>query len=189
MYDEPHIAMTPSSATSDVSFAPSRSTGKERDAESGLDYFGARYYGSTMGRWMSPDWSASPEAVPYSHLDNPQSLNLYGYVLNNPLSKPDLDGHGCPPDCSTGNPVVDFLGGFANAYGSDNLAGAGRVNQTTFSGQLGQALGDVTAAGQGVGEVIVGTGGNVAGVALDATGVGAVVGVPANVVSTAVTVH
>jgi RHS repeat-associated protein len=33
----------------------SRYTGKERDAESGLDYFGARYYGSTMGRWMSPD--------------------------------------------------------------------------------------------------------------------------------------
>jgi RHS repeat-associated protein len=30
-------------------------TGKERDSESGLDYFGARYYGSNMGRWMSPD--------------------------------------------------------------------------------------------------------------------------------------
>ena len=29
-------------------------TGKERDAESGLDYFGARYYASNMGRWMSP---------------------------------------------------------------------------------------------------------------------------------------
>ena len=35
-------------------FSPSRYTGKERDAESGLDYFGARYYGSNMGRWMSP---------------------------------------------------------------------------------------------------------------------------------------
>jgi len=32
-----------------------RYTGKERDTESGLDYFGARYYGSNMGRWMSPD--------------------------------------------------------------------------------------------------------------------------------------
>jgi RHS repeat-associated protein len=30
-------------------------TGKERDTESGLDYFGARYYASSMGRWMSPD--------------------------------------------------------------------------------------------------------------------------------------
>jgi RHS repeat-associated protein len=67
-------------------------TGKERDAESGLDYFGARYYASSMGRWMSPDWADKPEAVPYSSLDNPQSLNLYGYVLNNPLSHADKDG-------------------------------------------------------------------------------------------------
>ena len=68
-------------------------TGKERDAESGLDYFGARYYASSMGRWMSPDWASNPEAVPYSKLDNPQSLNLYQYVLNNPLSQKDDDGH------------------------------------------------------------------------------------------------
>ena len=33
----------------------SRSTGKERDTESGNDYFGARYYGSSMGRFLSPD--------------------------------------------------------------------------------------------------------------------------------------
>ncbi|WP_254063708.1 RHS repeat-associated core domain-containing protein [Granulicella sp. S190] len=68
-------------------------TGKERDTESGLDYFGARYYASNMGRFMSPDWADKPEAVPYSTLDNPQSLNLYGYVLNNPLSRADADGH------------------------------------------------------------------------------------------------
>ena len=68
-------------------------TGKERDTESGLDYFGARYYASSMGRWMSPDWSASPTAIPYASLQNPQSLNLYGYVNNNPLSRADVDGH------------------------------------------------------------------------------------------------
>jgi RHS repeat-associated protein len=72
----------------------SRYTGKERDSESGLDYFGARYYGSTMGRFMSPDWSAKYEPVPYAKLDNPQSLNLYSYVYNNPLSRADRDGHG-----------------------------------------------------------------------------------------------
>ena len=71
----------------------SRCTGKERDAESGLDYFGARYYGSTMGRFMSPDWAAKVEPVPYSKLDNPQSLNLYQYMRNNPLSGADPDGH------------------------------------------------------------------------------------------------
>jgi RHS repeat-associated protein len=70
-------------------------TGKPRDTESNLDYFGARYYASSMGRWMSPDWAAKAEPVPYAKLDNPQSLNLYGYVLNNPLSKTDPDGHCC----------------------------------------------------------------------------------------------
>ena len=68
-------------------------TGKERDTESGNDYFGARYYSSSMGRWMSPDWSAKEEPVPYAKLDDPQSLNLYGYVGNNPLARADADGH------------------------------------------------------------------------------------------------
>ena len=68
-------------------------TGKERDAESQLDYFGARYYASTMGRFMSPDWSAKAEPVPYAKLENPQSLNLYAYVGNNPLSRSDPTGH------------------------------------------------------------------------------------------------
>jgi RHS repeat-associated protein len=69
------------------------STGKERDTESGLDYFGARYYASSMGRWMSPDWSGKPWAIPYADLRNPQSLNLYEYGANNPLSTTDKDGH------------------------------------------------------------------------------------------------
>lgn len=68
-------------------------TGKERDSESGNDYFGARYYASNMGRFMSPDWAAKVSPVPYAKLDDPQSLNLYAYVRNNPLSRADLDGH------------------------------------------------------------------------------------------------
>ena len=74
------------------------STGKERDTESGNDYFGARYYASSMGRWLSPDWSAKEEPVPYAKLENPQSLNLYAYLLNNPLSTTDPDGHGDQDD-------------------------------------------------------------------------------------------
>jgi RHS repeat-associated protein len=74
---------------------PPHSTGKERDAESGNDYFGARYYASTMGRFLSPDWSAQEDPVPYAVLDDPQSLNLYSYVRNNPLSRTDPTGH-CP---------------------------------------------------------------------------------------------
>ena len=68
-------------------------TGKERDAESGNDYFVARYYASSMGRFMSPDWAAQEEPVPYAQLDDPQSLNLYSYVRNNPLTRADADGH------------------------------------------------------------------------------------------------
>ena len=68
-------------------------TGKERDAESGNDYFGARYYASTMGRFLSPDWSDPAQPIPYASLHRPQSLNLYSYVENNPLSQIDDDGH------------------------------------------------------------------------------------------------
>jgi RHS repeat-associated protein len=69
-------------------------TGKERDDESGNDYFGARYYASSMGRFMSPDWSAKEDPVPYAKLADPQTLNLYTYVGNNPLTAIDADGHG-----------------------------------------------------------------------------------------------
>lgn len=83
-------------------FPAYRSTGKERDAESGNDYFGARYYASSMGRFLSPDWASNPQAVPYGIFTNPQTLNLYNYMRNNPLSGVDKDGHcGGPNDpCS-----------------------------------------------------------------------------------------
>ena len=71
-------------------------TGKERDAESGLDYFGARYYASSMGRWSSPDPSGLLLANPL----NPQSFNLYSYVGNNPVRYFDPDG--LSKDCGGG---------------------------------------------------------------------------------------
>jgi RHS repeat-associated protein len=48
-----------------------------------------------MGRWMSPDWSEGVQPIPYADPTNPQSLNLYAYVNNNPLSNTDQDGHSC----------------------------------------------------------------------------------------------
>jgi len=60
--------------------------GKERDSESGLDYFGARYYSSAAARFSSAD-----EAPP--NLFNPQSLNRYAYALDNPLAFVDPDGN------------------------------------------------------------------------------------------------
>lgn len=92
--------------------SPLHFTGKMRDTETGLDSFQARYYASMSGRWMLPDWSALPEAVPYATLGNPQTLNLYTYVGNNPITHTDVDGHyfgepgdpgqpGCTDGCST----------------------------------------------------------------------------------------
>jgi RHS repeat-associated protein len=63
-------------------------TGKERDYESSLDYFGARHYTSAMGRFMQPD-----EPFVDQEDSNPQSWNLYSYVLNNPLKSVDPDGN------------------------------------------------------------------------------------------------
>jgi RHS repeat-associated protein len=100
-------------------------TGKERDTESGNDYFGARYYSSSMGRFMSPDWSASPVALPYADLDNPQSLNLYAYAGNNPLVRIDKDGH-----CwSAIQSVCNFFVEFKNEL---------RYNEWTTNTQLAQ---------------------------------------------------
>jgi RHS repeat-associated protein len=64
-------------------------TGKERDQETGLDFFGARYYGGAQGRFTSPD----PGNVSgLNHMDDPQSWNGYSYVRNNPLKLTDPDG-------------------------------------------------------------------------------------------------
>ena len=71
-----------SKGTSDNKF---NFTGKETDEESGLIYFGARYYNPLIGRWISKDFVEGLIA-------SPQSLNKYVYVKNNPLSYIDPNG-------------------------------------------------------------------------------------------------
>jgi len=81
-------------------------TQKERDIETGLDYFLARYYSATQGRFTSPDEftdgpvelfnfadNASKNPTFYADLRKPQSLNKYQYSYNNPLRWVDPDGH------------------------------------------------------------------------------------------------
>src|SRR5438477_2046578 len=77
----------------------SRCTGKERDSESGLDNFGARYDASTMGRFMTPDPLGG-------HMEDPQTLNKYAYVRNNPTTLTDPTGldiwlQGCGKETSS----------------------------------------------------------------------------------------
>ena len=81
--------------------SPMHFTGKQRDTESNLDGFPARYYASVQGRWLTADWSVTPEPVPYAKLADPQSLNLYAYVDNDPSNHADPDGHeNFCPDCA-----------------------------------------------------------------------------------------
>jgi RHS repeat-associated protein len=70
---------------SDISFM--HFTGKEHDTESNLDNFGARYFSSQVGRFMTPD------SMAYSGPLNPQSWNLYAYARNNPLLYVDPAGN------------------------------------------------------------------------------------------------
>jgi RHS repeat-associated protein len=77
---------------------------KERDNETGLDYFLARYYSSAQGRFASPDefpggavevFAAISSDNPtfYADLTNPQTLSKYQYCVNNPLRYTDPSGH------------------------------------------------------------------------------------------------
>ena len=95
-------------------------TGKEHDDETNLDDFGERYYSSQFGRFVSADWSDVPVAVPYADLTNPQRLNLYALVHDNPSTFADLDGHMAPGQLgfSGGMGITPRMrGGNGNAYG------------------------------------------------------------------------
>ena len=63
-------------------------SGNERDGESQLDYFGARYYDSSIYRWISVDPAGSKPGA----MNEPQRWNLYSYCRNNPLVFIDPDG-------------------------------------------------------------------------------------------------
>lgn len=128
-----------------------RFTSKQRDAESGLDYFGARYFSSAEGRFTSPDWSATPEPIPYADLKDPQTLNLYAYVRNNPLSHDDPDGHCCLEGLELAYDAArGFLKGTANRLLDNQAISAANGNpiaqalQTSFrfkASNPGEAVG------------------------------------------------
>jgi RHS repeat-associated protein len=67
---------------------PRKFTGKERDTETGLDYFGGRYYSSPVARFTTVDPSMTIE----ENLLDPQRWNRYAYGRNNPLRYVDPDG-------------------------------------------------------------------------------------------------
>jgi RHS repeat-associated protein len=77
-------------------------SGKERDTESGLDYFGARYYDHTLYRFLSVD----PVVPAGAAAADPLRWNLYAYCVDNPVNYTDPDGRvlipvGLPGICFT----------------------------------------------------------------------------------------
>jgi hypothetical protein len=86
---------------------------------------------------MSPDWSAKEEPVPYVRLDDPQSLNLYAYVLNHPTIGVDPDGHDFQMQANQ-NWIADHQ--ITNST-EEQLQAAGLVRQSAQAQQNGAAGG------------------------------------------------
>ncbi len=106
-------------------------TGKERDTETGLDYFGARYYSNGLGRFITPDYSSTPVPVPYADFADPQTLNQYSYVRNLPTTRSDADGH----DGDTAEAVWEILAGGAEGAGASS--GFWTVGSVALPGLIG----------------------------------------------------
>jgi RHS repeat-associated protein len=141
-------------------------TGKERDTETGLDYFGARYYSNGLGRFITPDWAARPITVAYADFSDPQTLNLYGYVRGLPTVLVDADGHGWWGDFgggvydSTVGPIVQTVAHPIDTAFALGHAAAHPINTTVAIGHAtvetatALAHGDARAVGQVVGTVV-----------------------------------
>jgi RHS repeat-associated protein len=125
-------------------------TQKERDNETGLDYFGARYYSSIQGRFTSPDeFAGGPhelfdqtgdskkQALPYAEIVQPQSLNKYTYVYNNPCRYTDPDGHCGEPSGLKPGQVGICVASYIESTFFPRLAGPGRGDGRGPNGQGG----------------------------------------------------
>ena len=121
-------------------------TGKERDTETGLDYFGARYYSNGLGRFITPDLPFADQ-----HKADPQTWNLYMYARNNPLRNIDPNGRGIIDWVALGKAVSNWwnsgvkrdggVGNFAkqNGIGAAKGTGSFAVNTARIGVALSQA--------------------------------------------------
>jgi RHS repeat-associated protein len=127
-----------------VYFRSCRFTGKERDSESGNDYFEARYYASAMGRFMSPDplpwihWqngNRDDQQRFAAYIANPQNFNMYAYVNNKPLNKTDPTGmNACgTKDDSTCKVTVTIRDRSRDGKGNYNDSFTGVKNQGNYN--------------------------------------------------------
>jgi RHS repeat-associated protein len=144
-------------------------TGKERDGETGMDYFLARYYQSSQGRFTSPD-----PLLASGRLANPQTWNRYAYVLNNPLRLVDPNGmedhEALPTGQDAENPgpidppqelVAEIMNDLSNVtYTLDGQVGTGvmQIDQKV-NDELSAALAESFGRGVGTGTLASATNG------------------------------
>jgi RHS repeat-associated protein len=120
-------------------------TGKKRDAKNGLNYLGARYFSGAQGRFTSPDFARTPAPIPYADLQDPQTLNLYAYVRNSPLTTRDSDGH------QTKRRVIELGKGYTAAIDSNNANDSPNAHiykNGKFLGKIKWPVANKTAAGE-----------------------------------------
>ena len=128
--------------------------GKERDTETQNDDFGAREYSWRFGRWLSSDWSAVPIPVPYANLTNPQTLNLYTMVADDPETSADLDGHveWAPPLHFSAGETINIGAATAEAAGGGGGMPGTLYSSTLVTESMQQAAQSTSSnAGQGAG--------------------------------------
>jgi RHS repeat-associated protein len=101
---------------------PRQFTGKERDTETGMDYFGARYFSGERGRFSTID----PIFTWQDNLTDPQRWNRYAYARNNPVRYVDPDGRAFIPGALLG-------GAFGAGFGFVGSVMAQRVSSGSFS--------------------------------------------------------
>ncbi|MDP9113201.1 MAG: RHS repeat-associated core domain-containing protein [Acidobacteriota bacterium] len=157
-------------------------TSKERDSETGLDFFGARYMSSAQGRFTSPDeftggpisaFGGAPPApgpLPYADITNPQSLNKYAYAYNNPLRYVDPDGHCIEDFCvleaiAVGAAINAGVQALSNFFTGQKTTLRGEIGAAVGGGIIGGTAGAGTELGIAVQVAIVGSSGMVGGIA------------------------
>lgn len=102
-----------------------RYSGKEKDEESGLYYYGARYYAAWLGRWCGAD--------PAGFVDG---LNLYVFTKNNPCTLSDKDGRQTSAEIDQAEAIFEYLLNNAAFQAGENF---GEVATGKDARKFGQA--------------------------------------------------
>lgn len=129
-------------SASDQARVPYQFTQKERDRESGLHYFEARYLDARLARFVTPDRKfAHPDDLPNQELgaflSGPQSINLYSYTRNRPVNTVDPAGEDGTPPAKDQKPAEPKNSTLFLTIGGTPLVDSEILSFSTVQGQTG----------------------------------------------------